>query len=121
MLGRVEYWQGDAFAVFDSTKTFNLIISNPPYIPTGEISSLQPEVRDYDPRLALDGGADGLDFYRRIAEQASPFLKPGGKIMLEFGDGQATAIREIFESQKWIVEAIVEDYTQRSRIIIVHG
>jgi release factor glutamine methyltransferase len=118
---RIEFLQGDALGVFDSPKAFNLIISNPPYIPAGEIPSLQAEVRDYDPREALDGGPDGLDFYRRIAEQASPFLKPGGKIMLEFGDGQAAAIREIFESQKWVVEAILEDYTQRPRIIIVHG
>jgi methylase of polypeptide subunit release factors len=66
-----------------------LIISNPPYIPSAEIATLQPEVRDFDPRAALDGGADGLDFYRLLAAEAKPFLKPGGKIMLEFGDGQA--------------------------------
>ena len=97
---------------------FDLIISNPPYIPTAEIETLEPEVRDYDPRGALDGGADGLDFYRRFAREAAPFLKPEGKIMLEFGDGQAEAIRKTFEEQNWIVEAIREDYTQRQRILI---
>ena len=117
----IEFLRGDGFTVFDSHAVFDLIISNPPYIPTDEISSLQVEVRDYDPRQALDGGPDGLDFYRWIAAQASPFLKPGGKLMVEFGDGQAHAIREIFENQKWVVEVVLEDYTQRPRIIIAHG
>lgn len=118
---RIAFLQSDAFAALESTKLFDLIISNPPYIPTQEIQSLQIEVRDHDPRQALDGGPDGLAFYRRIATEAAPFLQPGGKIMLEFGDGQAAAIRKIFESEKWIVEAIIEDYTQRPRILIAHG
>jgi len=95
-----------------------LIISNPPYIPTAEIETLQPEVRDFDPRSALDGGADGLDFYRMFATRAKPFLKPDGKIMLEFGDGQADAIKSIFEKEKWIVEAVKEDYSHRARILV---
>jgi release factor glutamine methyltransferase len=118
---RIDFLQSDAFAALESPKLFDLIISNPPYIPTQEIQSLQIEVRDHDPREALDGGPDGLAFYRRIATEAAPFLQPGGKIMLEFGDGQAAAIRKIFESEKWIVEAIIEDYTQRPRILIAHG
>jgi len=75
-------------------------------------------VRDFDPRAALDGGADGLDFYRRISAEAKAFLKPDGKIMLEFGDGQSEAVKNIFETQKWIVEAVKEDYNQRARILI---
>jgi release factor glutamine methyltransferase len=121
VLDRIEFLQGDGFTALNSPKVFELIISNPPYIPTDEIQALQIEVREHDPHRALDGGPDGLDFYRRIAAEARPFLKPGGKIMLEFGDGQAQSIREVFESQKWIVEAIVEDYTQRPRILIAHG
>jgi release factor glutamine methyltransferase len=97
---------------------FDLIISNPPYIPSAEIATLQSEVRDFDPRGALDGGADGLDFYRKLAMESKPFLKPGGKIMLEFGDGHADAIRKIFETEKWIVEAVKEDYSQRERFLI---
>ena len=97
---------------------FDLIISNPPYIPSAEIATLQSEVRDFDPRSALDGGADGLDFYRKLAMEAKPFLKPGGKIMLEFGAGQAEAIGKIFEAEKWIVEAVKEDYSQRERFLI---
>jgi release factor glutamine methyltransferase len=136
---RIEFVQGDGFAalqnvgqascLFPSEKKkletggtpvlhFDLIISNPPYIPSAEIATLQPEVRDFDPRGALDGGADGLDFFRKLARESKPFLKPGGKIMLEFGDGQADAIRKIFEAEKWIVEAVKEDYSQRARILI---
>ena len=115
---RIEFVPGDGFAALPQGTQFDLIISNPPYIPTAEIATLDPEVRDYDPRAALDGGADGLDFYHRLAAEARPFLKPGGKIMLEFGEGQAGAIQEIFEKQKWIVEAIRADYTQRQRILI---
>jgi release factor glutamine methyltransferase len=140
---RIEFLQGDGFAALhneseggaprrpDSPKEewgsrssplrkmeFDLIISNPPYIPSAEIATLQPEVRDFDPRAALDGGADGLDFYRKLAMESKPFLKPGGKIMLEFGDGQADAIRKIFEAEKWIVEAVREDYSQRERFLI---
>ena len=115
---QIEFLQGDGFAALPSSTQFDLIISNPPYIPTAEIETLQPEVRDFDPRTALDGGTDGLDFYRRFASQAKPFLKPGGKIMLEFGDGQAPAIQKIFEDEKWIVEAVKDDYSQRARILI---
>jgi len=103
------------------TRSFDLIISNPPYIPSAEIATLQPEVRDFDPRAALDGGADGLDFYRLLASEAVAFLKPGGRAMLEFGDGQAEAIRKIFETEKWIVEAVKEDYSHRARILIARA
>jgi release factor glutamine methyltransferase len=135
---RIEFLQGEGFAAVTETsergrpprefhntdartscpRSFDLIISNPPYIPSAEIATLQPEVRDFDPRAALDGGVDGLDFYRMFPTQAKPFLKPDGKIMLEFGDGQAEAIRKIFENEKWIVEAVKEDYSQRARILI---
>jgi release factor glutamine methyltransferase len=117
---RIEFLQGDGFAALAKVERFDLIISNPPYIPSAEIETLQPEVRDFDPRGALDGGADGLDFYRMFAAQAKSFLKPDGKIMLEFGDGQANAIRKSFENEKWIVEAVKDDYSQRARILIAH-
>ena len=115
---RIEFHCGAGFAALPANSRFDLIVSNPPYIPSGEIESLQPEVRDFDPRAALDGGPDGLSFYRLIAEKGAPFLKAHGKIMLELGDGQAETAREIFDAQKWIVEAIKQDYTQRSRILI---
>lgn len=117
--GKVQFSCGDGFTALPEGARFDLIISNPPYIPSAEIASLQPEVRDFDPRGALDGGADGLDFYRLLAAQAGSYLNRGGKLMLEFGDGQASALRKIFEAEMWIVEAVREDYTQRQRILIV--
>jgi release factor glutamine methyltransferase len=114
----IEFFQGDGFTALPDKMQFDLISSNPPYIPSAEIATLQPEVRDFDPHAALDGGVDGLDFYRRLAAEAKTFLKPDGKIMLEFGDGQADAIKNLFESEKWIVEAVKEDYSHRARILV---
>jgi release factor glutamine methyltransferase len=115
---RVRFFQGDGLAALPSDLRFDLIISNPPYIPGPEIASLQPEVRDFDPREALDGGVDGLDFYRRLAHETPPFLKDHGRLMVEFGDGQDTAIKDLLLRQNWVVEAILEDYTHRPRLMI---
>jgi release factor glutamine methyltransferase len=115
---RVEFLEGDGFTAVPEKSQFDLLISNPPYIAAAEIGTLQPEVRDFDPRAALDGGADGLDFYRRLAPEAKRFLIPDGKLMVEFGEGQSGAIRKIFETEKWIVEAVKEDYSHRERILI---
>jgi release factor glutamine methyltransferase len=115
---RIEFVQGDSLANVAAGERFDLVVSNPPYIPTAEIASLEPEVRDYDPRAALDGGVDGLGFYRRLAAEAGARLAAGGRMMLEFGDGQAETVSAIVSEQKWIVERVVEDYTQRPRILI---
>jgi len=115
--GRIQFVSGDSLAALPAEARFDLIVSNPPYIPTADIASLQPEVRDYDPRAALDGGPDGLVFYRMFATQAVGFLEPGGKIMLELGDDQAGAVRKIFEAQLWVVEAVEEDYSRQQRIL----
>jgi release factor glutamine methyltransferase len=115
---RIQFVLSDGFASLPASSRFDLIISNPPYIPTTEIASLQREVRDYDPRAALDGGPEGLDFYRQLASQAGEFLGPNSKIMVELGDGQADAVRNIFETQLWIVEAVKPDYCQRLRVLI---
>jgi release factor glutamine methyltransferase len=76
---------------------FDLILSNPPYIPTADLPGLQPEVRDYEPRGALDGGVDGLDFYRRIIPDAPGYLNAGGWLRLEMGIGQAPDVLALFE------------------------
>ena len=117
-LDRIQFLAGDGFGALPTAAAFDLILSNPPYIPSHEIAGLQPEVRDFEPRQALDGGADGLDYYRRLAAEAAPRLRPSGRLMVEFGDGQAEALRGIFAAQKWVVEAIQEDYTQRPRILV---
>jgi release factor glutamine methyltransferase len=116
---RIQFVQADRLSGLAEPMRFDLIVSNPPYIPTEEIESLEPEVRDHEPRGALDGGSDGLEFYRQLAEQAGAWLKPHGKLMAEFGDGQEQAIVALFEKQNWIVDALRPDYTQRPRILEV--
>jgi release factor glutamine methyltransferase len=90
---RMTFLQGDLFAPLPAGSTFDLIVSNPPYIAAHEFAGLQPEVRDHEPKVALDGGADGLAAYRRIAAAVVPFLKPGGKLLLEIGSTQDEAVR----------------------------
>lgn len=75
-----------------SLREFDLVVCNPPYIRRGELEELDPSVRDYEPRMALDGGEDGLDFYRAIAKHWGTVLKPGGKLLLEVGFDQAGAV-----------------------------
>lgn len=78
-------------------RSFDIIVSNPPYITSADLEVLQPEVRDFEPRLALDGGQDGLDAYRIIVAEAPKHLNPGGWLLLESGEGQASALLEMFE------------------------
>jgi release factor glutamine methyltransferase len=78
---------------------FDVIVSNPPYVPSGALATLQPEIRNFEPRHALDGGPDGLDIIRRLVPQAAARLRPGGWLVFEFGDGQADAVRTVFASQ----------------------
>jgi release factor glutamine methyltransferase len=78
---------------------FDLIVSNPPYIPLGDIAGLAPDVREFDPQRALDGGPDGLEAYRRIAGGAGAHLAPGGHIILEIGAGQENAVNDLFKAQ----------------------
>src|SRR5207302_3810630 len=107
---RIQFSCGDGFSALPKDLRVHLIISNPPYIPSAEIDGLDREVRDYDPRIALDGGQDGLDFYRLLAGQGAVFLQPDGKVMVELGDGQSEGVRAIFEQQNWVVEATHCDY-----------
>ena len=100
---------------------FDLIVTNPPYIPAAEVETLDPEVRLHDPRLALVGGDDGLDCYRRLATEALAWLRPGGSLLAEFGDGQAPALAELFGKTGWVVEAVEKDLSGRDRILIVRA
>lgn len=92
---RVTLFEGSLFEPF-ADQRFDLIVSNPPYIPTADLETLQPEVREYEPRAALDGGPDGLDFYRIIVPAAPEHLNPGGWLMVELGIGQAEAVLGMF-------------------------
>ena len=107
---------GDLFAAVGRER-FDLIVSNPPYIPRGELAQLQKEVQ-YEPRLALDGGPDGLDFYRRIAEGAGSHLNPGGAIYLEVGAGQAPDVLELVKNRLPCVEAgTIKDLNGIERVV----
>jgi release factor glutamine methyltransferase len=88
---------------------FDIIVANPPYVAHGDIASLAPEVRDYDPKLALDGGADGLDGYRAIVANARALLAPGGKLIVELGMGQEPAVRALFTKAGLKVGAARDD------------
>ena len=117
---RVRFVEGRGFAALgEETDGFDLIVSNPPYIPTVEIEGLDPEVRDHDPRLALDGGPDGLDCYRELARTAMRWLKPGCPLALELGDGQAEPVANLFESSGWRHESLEKDLSGRDRVLIV--
>ena len=96
---------------------FDFIVSNPPYIETGEIERLDSNVKDYEPRLALDGGADGLKFYREIVEQAAEYLKKGGRIYFEIGYNQARAVKNILEDAGYADIMILSDYAGKDRIV----
>lgn len=97
-------------------KRFDVILCNPPYIAESEIETLQREVKDYEPRVALNGGADGLNFYRRLASGVSSVLKTGGIMLLELGMGQANEVKELFEKAGAQVE-IVKDLAGVERIL----
>jgi release factor glutamine methyltransferase len=118
VLDRIEFLQGNSFATVPPGTRVNLIIANPPYIPAADLAGLQPEVRDFEPRLALVGGEDGLEFFRLLAREAWAFLRPGGRMMLEFGEGQAPALAEILRQENWIADAARRDYSGRERILV---
>jgi release factor glutamine methyltransferase len=97
---------------------FDLIASNPPYIPAAEIAGLDREVREHDPRLALDGGPDGLEAYRALAPELARLLEPEkGRFFLEFGQGQAEAVRAILEGVGLKVIATLNDLSGRARVV----
>lgn len=110
---RVRVLTGDMFAPVRG-ETFDVIASNPPYIPSADIAGLDAKVRDFEPRTALDGGADGLDFYRLIAKDAGDCLADGGAIYVEFGAGQAEALKEIFAAYD---VAVFKDMQGTDRIL----
>jgi release factor glutamine methyltransferase len=96
---RVLFLEGDLFAPV-AGETFDLIASNPPYVGTEEFPGLAREVRDFEPRLALDGGPDGLAVYRRLISAAPAHLEPGGSLLLEIGSTQEQAVRELISRQE---------------------
>lgn len=111
----VEFFQGDLFAPLKG-RTFDLIVTNPPYIPSGDLSALQKEVQQ-EPRMALDGGADGLDFYRRIALEAPSHLKTAGLLMAEVGVLQAQAVGALFGAALGGSVRVIRDLCGIERVV----
>lgn len=116
---RVSVVQADALQMPASfLGKFDMIVSNPPYITTGEMETLPHSVKDYEPHLALHGGEDGLDFYRSIASKFRHALKPGGFICFEFGKGQGDAVCAILESNGYTILERSSDYNQIERAVL---
>ena len=94
---------------------FDIIITNPPYIPTATVETLQREVKDYEPRLALDGGEDGMDFYRRIAEETGKYLTRGGMLIMEVGEGEAQEVVKMFKGHAYAM--VAQDFNGIERYV----
>ena len=116
-IGNVTFLKGSLFGPVADAAPFDMIVSNPPYIKTGEISGLQREIRDWEPRKALDGGEEGLDFYRRILSGAGGFLKQRGIVVVELGFGQAAAVAEIAKASGFKKIRVMKDYAGIERIL----
>ena len=116
LAGRTALLRGDWTAGLDE-RQFDLVVSNPPYIPTGDIGALAPEVRDHEPRIALDGGADGLAAYRELAPEIIRVLKPGGCFALEIGPGQRGAVEALMIQAGAEALAMTNDLAGRERVV----
>lgn len=109
----INFVQSDLFSRVHGR--FNLIVCNPPYIKSAEIATLQSEVRDFEPRIALDGGEDGLEFYRRLAREVSRYITRGGLLMLEVGEGQAQDVLKLFDKREYAM--VVKDFAGVDRFL----
>ena len=119
LTGRVRCIQADALAPAPAfLGKFDMIVSNPPYIPEGEMADLPHSVKDYEPHMALVAGEDGLDFYRSIAENYTAALKPGGYLCLEFGEYQGDDICRILEEKGYTILERSRDYNDRERAVL---
>jgi release factor glutamine methyltransferase len=118
LIGRITFVYGDMLGVLDGRGEFDAIISNPPYVKTGDIENLQPEVRLHDPSSALDGGRDGMFFLKLIGQNAHVYLKNGGLLALECSDEQAEILKEIIDNTDVYSEIdIIRDYADKKRIV----
>jgi release factor glutamine methyltransferase len=112
----IAFYQGDLLTPFQGSHTFDIIVSNPPYIPSRDIKNLQVEVTQ-EPVLALDGGADGLEFYRRLAKVAPSCLNPRGWLAVEIGFDQGEAVKRIFADNGFESVKVVQDYAGLDRVV----
>ena len=113
----VTFRRSDMFSAFPETERFNVIVSNPPYIPSAVIEELEPEVRDHEPWGALDGTADGLYFYRILAEECAKHLTPGGHVYFEIGYDQGMAVKELLDNHGFKDTRVIQDLTGKDRVV----
>ena len=113
----VTFRRSDMFSSFRGTEQFDVIVSNPPYIPSAVIEELEPEVRDHEPRGALDGTADGLYFYRILAEECAKHLTPGGHVYFEIGYDQGAAVKELLDIHGFKDTRVIQDLTGKDRVV----
>jgi release factor glutamine methyltransferase len=114
---RVALRQGDLYDAVEADRRFDLVTANPPYIAAGEIASLMADVREHEPRLALDGGADGLALVRRIVSRAPAHLVAGGVLAVEVGAGQAGSVVPLFAEARFSRIAVERDYARIERVV----
>lgn len=112
----IEFRLGESLSPLDGL--FDGILSNPPYIPTQEVLELEPEVRDYEPRLALDGGPEGLIYYRLLANEAFEYLKPDGWLLMEVGAGQAPDVCALLAAKAWRDIQTRQDLAGIERVVL---
>lgn len=113
----VTFRRSDMFSNFPETEQFDVIVSNPPYIPSAVIEELEPEVRDHEPRGALDGTADGLYFYRILAEECAKHLTPGGHVYFEIGYDQGMAVKELLDNHGFEDTRVIQDLAGKDRVV----
>ncbi|RJW87450.1 peptide chain release factor N(5)-glutamine methyltransferase [Clostridiales bacterium AF36-10] len=113
----VTFRHSDMFSNFPETEQFDVIVSNPPYIPSAVIEELEPEVRDHEPRGALDGTADGLYFYRILAEECAKHLTPGGHVYFEIGYDQGMAVKELLDNHGFKDTRVIQDLAGKDRVV----
>ena len=118
---RIRFYKGDLFEalMFDKNQKFDIIVCNPPYVKEEEIPFLQKEVAA-EPGIALNGGEDGLDFYRRIAKGSRYYLKQGGSLVMETGFGQADAVKDIFSSARFEIDKVIKDFAGIERLVWIN-
>lgn len=115
LAGRVTFVVMDGLDEFDEPECVDILVSNPPYIESAVCATLDPRVRDFEPRLALDGGVRGLDFYDRYLADALNLLKPGGRVFFEIGEGQGAAVAKLMGDYGFSDIAIEKDYAGHDR------
>jgi len=121
LAARIELLRGDLCAPLAARRDerFDLMAANLPYVPTEAIGSLAPQIRDWEPRLALDGGPEGLALIERLLQSAGPFLSARGQLMLEIGAGQAERVIALARGHGWLVQAVAPDLAGIARVVIL--